>query len=114
MPADLLNGILIKVTRVAHQAAGNVVCVLQAVEDVVDHGSLRTLLQIRLGLLGGRVEVGDPVVVLGGQVRGDVALELDHVAIRNLLCVDRGDDWSSLVVDRLDHHRRRRRQQRQR
>lgn len=114
MPADLLDRLLVKVTRVAHQAAGNIVCVLQAVEDVIDHGCLRALLQICLRLLSGGVEVRDPVVVLSSQVGGDMALELNHVAVGNLLCVGRGENRSSLVVDRLDHHWRCRRQQRQR
>lgn len=114
MSADLLNGLLVKVTRVSHNATGNVVCVLQAVEDVIDHGSLRSLLQVRLRLLLGGVEVGNPVVVLSSRVGGDVVLELDHIAVWNLLCVDGGDHWSSFIVDRLDHDRRGRRQQRQR
>lgn len=114
MPTDLLDRVLVKVTRVAHQTTGDVVCVLQSVEDVVDHGSLGPLLQVRLLGLDGGVEIGDPVVVLSSQVRGDMALELDHVAVWNLLCVGGRQDWSSFIVDRVNHDWRSRRQQRQR
>jgi hypothetical protein len=41
--ADLLDDILIEVAGVAHQASADVVCVLEAAEDVIDHGSLRRL-----------------------------------------------------------------------
>lgn len=105
MSTDLLNDIFVKVARVSHKATSEVVCVLETVEDVVKHWGLRPLLQLSLDLLGVEVEVLDPVVVLGGQVCGDVLLELDHVAVRDLPCVGRGHDGSCIAVDgRLVQH----------
>lgn len=99
--ADLLNDVFIKVTRVSKQAAGDVVCVLQAQEDIVNHGSLTPLLELGLAALGVQVEVLDPIVVLGGKLGGDMLLELDNIAVRDLLGVDGGDNGSSVAVDRL-------------
>lgn len=99
--ADLLDHILIEVTGVSEQAAGNVVGVLEAVEDVIDHWRLRSLLEIVLGGLGGLVEVLDPAVVLGGEVGGDVLLELDHVAAGDLLRVGGGEDGGGVIVNGL-------------
>lgn len=99
--ADLLDDVFIKVTRVSKQAAGDVVCVLQAQEDIVNHGSLTPLLELGLAALGVQVEVLDPIVVLGGKVGGDMLLELDNIAVRDLFGVDGGDNWSSVAVDRL-------------
>lgn len=113
MSANLLNDVVVKVARVAHHASGNVVGVLEAVEQLVNHGRLRALPQLSLGLLGGSVDVLDPVVVLSSEVGGDMVLELDHVAAGNLLCVGRGDDRRRVVVDRVNDDWRCRRQQRQ-
>jgi hypothetical protein len=49
-------------------------------------------------------------VVLSSQVLGDMGLELDHVVVRNLLCVRRRDDGSSFIVDAVDKHGRRSRE----
>lgn len=115
MSTDLLDDSFVKVTRVSHKATSEVVCVLETVEDIIKHWRLRPLLQLRLGLLSVEVEVLDPVVMLGGQVCGDVLLELDHVAVGDLLCVGGGHDGSCIAVDGgLVQHGRGRGQQRQR
>lgn len=108
--ANLLDDILIEVTSVAHEAAGDVVGVLQAVEDVIDHRRLRALAKLGLSDLGLLVKVLHPAVVLSSQVLGDMVLELDHVVVCNLLCVGGRDDGSSIVVDAVDKHGRRSRE----
>lgn len=108
--ANLLDDILIEVTSVAHEAAGDVVGVLEAVEDVIDHRRLRALAELGLSDLGLLVEVLHPAVVLSSQVLGDVVLELDHVVVCDLLCVGGRDDGSSIVVDAVDKHGRRSRE----
>ena len=110
MSANLLDDILIEVTGVAHEAAGDVVGVLEAVEDVIDHRRLRALAELGLSDLGLLVKVLHPAVVLSSQVLGDVVLELDHVVVRDLLCVGGRDDGSSIVVDAVDKHGRRSRE----
>lgn len=110
MSANLLNDVLVEVARVAHQATANVVGVLEPAEDVIDHRGLRALAELGLCNLSLLVEALYPAVVLGSQVLGDVGLELDHVVIRNLLCVRRRDDGSSLIVDAVDKHGRRSRE----
>lgn len=105
--ANLLDDILIEVTGVAHEAAGDVVGVLEAVEDVIDHRRLRALAELGLSDLGLLVEILHPAVVLSSQVLGNVVLELDHVVVRNLLCVGGRDDGSSIVVDAVNKHGRR-------
>jgi hypothetical protein len=108
--ADLLDDILIEVAGVAHQAAADVVCVLEAAEDVVDHRGLRALAELGLCDLSLLVEALYPAVVLSSQVLGNVGLELDHVVVRNLLCVRRREDGSSFIVDAVDKHGRRSRE----
>jgi hypothetical protein len=96
---DLLDDVLIEVARVAEEATSDVVGVLETVEDLVDHGRLRALLQVHLDLLGGGVDVLHPgVVVLRGFVV-DMIFELDHVAVGDVFGVGGGDDGSSIVVD---------------
>jgi hypothetical protein len=46
MPADGLDGLLVKVTRVAKNAAGDVVCVLEALKDGGSDRELGTLSQL--------------------------------------------------------------------
>jgi hypothetical protein len=87
VPANLLDGLLIEVTGVAHEATGNVVSVLEATEDVIDHRGLGALAELGLSDLSLLVKVLHPAVVLRSQVLGDMVLELDHVVVCNLLCV---------------------------
>lgn len=79
VPPDLLDGGIIEVTGVAQEVLANLVCVLQAVEDIVNHGLLATLAQLETLILSGGVNVLDPVVVVRGAGVRDVLLELDDV-----------------------------------
>jgi hypothetical protein len=87
VPADGLDGLVVKVTRVTSHAADDVVCVLEAVKDVGCDGELRPLSQLHalVGALG--VDALHPVVVLLGAVLLDVLLEDDHVRVGHLLCL---------------------------
>lgn len=96
---DLLDDILIEVAGVAQEAAGDVVGVLQTLEDLVDDGELRALAQLGPLVLVRGVDLLDPRVVSARILVLDVALELDDVGVRNLHGVDRGDDGCSVVVD---------------
>lgn len=108
--ADLLDDILIEVASVAHKTASDVVGVLETREDVIDHRGLRALTELGLSDLSLLVEVLHPAVVLSSQVLGNMVLELDHVVVRNLLCVGGREDGSSIVVDAVNKHRRRSRE----
>lgn len=102
VPADLLDRLFIEVTGVAHEATGDVICVLEAAEDVIDHWGLRALTELGLSDLSLLMEVLHPAVVLSSQVLGDMVLELDHVVVRDLLCVRRRENGSSIIVDAVD------------
>lgn len=115
VPPDLLDDILIEVTRVSEQGAGNVVGVLQASEALLNQRLLRPLLELGLAALGRQVDALHPVVVGGGQVLGDVRLELDHVGVGDVLAIARGDDRRGLTVgDAVEQHWRCRGRSRQR
>lgn len=97
--SDLLDGLVVKLTRVALHA-GHVVCVLEALEDVVGDGELRgALSQLHALLRVLRVDALDPVMVLGGIL--DVLLEDDHVAVGDLLCGSRRQHRRGILVDGL-------------
>lgn len=97
---NLLDDILIEVAGVAEEAAGDVVGVLEALKHLVDDGELRALAQLGPLGLARAVDLLDPGVMSGRIIVLDVALELDDVRVGDLLGVDRGDDGSSVVVDR--------------
>lgn len=102
VPADLLDGGLIKVTGVAQEASTDRVGVLQTIKDLAGEGRLATLPQLKLtGLLVGRVDVVEPDMVLRSVLVGDVLLELDDVAVGDGLCVGRGQERCSISVDSL-------------
>lgn len=50
--------------RVAHKVLANLVRVLQAAEDTVNHGHLATLAQVEALILLGGMDLLDPVVVV--------------------------------------------------
>ena len=99
MTADGLQDILVKVTRVSHKRATNVVGVLQALEDGVGDWSLRALTKLGLSDLNVGVEVLDPRVVLLGQSVCDMLLENDNVRVWDVLGVIVGDQRSDLVIE---------------
>lgn len=99
--ADLLDGGLVEVARVAEEAA-DIVGVLQTLKDGLDQGLLASLakLEALIALLG--VDVLDPRVVVGSGIGRDVLLELDDVRVRNVLGVGRGEDGSGIAMDGAD------------
>ncbi len=99
MPPDLLDDVLVEVARVPKQAAGDIVCVLQAAEDVIHHWGLRSLPEIHLAGLDIEVDVLDPAVMAGRMLLCDMLLEQDDVVVCDLLCVGCGEDWGGVAVD---------------
>ena len=96
---DGLDGLIIKVTRVALHA-GHLVNVLETIKDLSSDGELRgALSQLHTLLVVLGVDALDPVVVLGGIL--DVFLEDDHVAVRHLLGRGRRQHWGCVLVNRL-------------
>jgi len=67
VPADLLDDRLIEVTRVAQEATGDIVCVLDTLEDIGRDGELRALAELGPLALGGLVGAVDPELVVGGR-----------------------------------------------
>lgn len=81
MPPDLLNSLVVKVTRVAHEASDDVVCVLEAIEDVRRERELGALSQLHAVILALGVDALHPRVMLFGVVVLDVLLEHDNVRV---------------------------------
>lgn len=81
MPADLLEGLIVKVTGVAHQAADNVVCVLQTLKDIGGHRELGALAELHAVILSLGVNALHPLVVLLRIL--DVLLQDDNVRVGN-------------------------------
>ena len=102
MPTDLLDHVLIEVTRIAEHATGDIVGMLESSERFVDHRQLRSLLELCLAVLRGEVDVLNPAVVSGGEVLGHMRLELDDVVIWDLFHVRRRDDGGCVVVNGVD------------
>lgn len=94
MPAELLEHRVVKVAGIAQEATGNVVGVLHALHDLVDDGRTRPLSELKLPLLCRDVQVVDPRMVGSGIVVVHMVLELDNVAVRNVLSIHRLDYWS--------------------
>lgn len=107
MSADGLDGLLVKVTGVAEDATGDVVCVLETVKDVGSDGELGALLQLHAVGLGLCVDALDPVVVGLCVLMLHVLLEDNHVAVGNGLGLCRRQNGGCVVVDgaSLEHGR---------
>jgi hypothetical protein len=76
---QLLDNSIVKVARIAQEAAGNVVGVFEAVEGIVNDGELRALAELQLPALGRLVEVQHPRVVGSGLALLHMVLELYNV-----------------------------------
>jgi hypothetical protein len=98
---DLLDGLVIEVARVAHQRA-NVVCVLEALEDIGGERELGPLAQLHAFALALGVDVLDPAVVVLGIGMLDVLLEDDHVRVGHLLGLCRRENGRGIFVDGAD------------
>lgn len=105
MPADLLDNRVIKVTRIAHQLASDVVGVLQALEHLILEGELRALPELHPLVLNIGVDVLHPAVVSSSSFSCDMLLENHDVGVRDLLRVSRREDRSGTVMDRVNDHR---------
>jgi len=105
--ADGLDGLVVKVTRVADHATDDVVCVLETIKDVGCDGELGALSQLHALALALGVDALDPLVVLLCVALLDVLLEDDHIRVGHLLGVGGGHDGSSALVHgaRLHHGR---------
>ena len=85
MPANGLNRLLVKVTRVTEDTAGDVVRVLETLKDVASNRELGALSQLHAVILRLCVDALDPVVVVLCVLVLDMLLEDDHVVVGNLL-----------------------------
>ena len=102
MAAKLVNDGIVKVTRVAQEATGNVVGVLEASEGAVQHWELRSLAELELARLVGGVQLMHPGMVSSSVLVLHMVLELDNVSIGDVLRVRRGKDGNSIIVDGAD------------
>lgn len=96
---DLLKHILIKVTRVAQQAPGNVVRVLKTTEDVINHRRLTPLSELRLRVLGVQVDVLHPAVMVCSMFLSHMLLEDNDVVVLDGLRVLCGVDRRRVLSD---------------
>jgi len=105
---DLLERLLVKVAGVAHQAADDVVCVLEALEDVGGKRELRPLAQLHALVVALGVDALHPIVVARGIGVLDVLLEHDHVRVGHCLGVHGRENGGGILVDgaHLEHRRR--------
>lgn len=89
MPSQLVKHSIVKVSRVAHKGAGNVIRVLHALHDIAHDISLA---ELELPGLGLHVQLVDPAVVSSSLAMLDVLLELHNVAVGDVFGVDRLDE----------------------
>lgn len=75
--SDLLDDRVIEVTRVTGKTSANLVCVLEALEDIAGDGELRALSELGPLSLALGVDVLHPAVMVGSRLLRDVLLE-DH------------------------------------
>src|SRR5947207_2523475 len=94
MSSDLLNDGVIEMARVAQETPSDIVCVLDALEDVGGKWELRSLSKLCSDVLALEVDVLHPAVVVGSGRLGDVLLEDDDVGVRDLYGIGRGEDGS--------------------
>lgn len=64
MSSDLLNGRVIKMPRVAQEAIGDIVCVLETLEYIGGDGELRAFAELCSDVLALKVDVLHPAVVI--------------------------------------------------
>jgi hypothetical protein len=83
MSADLLDDGVIEVAGVTQEITSDIVCMLEALEDVGCDGELRSLPKLGSLILAVEVDVLHPAVVIRGSSLADVLLEHYDVGIRN-------------------------------
>jgi hypothetical protein len=79
MSPELFDDRVIKVAGVTQEGAGNVVCVFQALEHIINNWYLRPLLEFDPGTLCGEVKVMNPGMMGRSVLVPDVILELYNV-----------------------------------
>ena len=84
MSSDLFDDRVIKVTRVTQKVTGDIVCVLETLEDIRGNRELSSLSELGSLSLAGRVDVLHPAVMLTGRGLGDVLLEHNDVGVWDL------------------------------
>lgn len=101
MSSDLLNDLVIEMTRVAQEVSSDVVRVFHALEDIAGDRELRPLSE--LGSLGLTVEVDvlHPAMVVAGGCLGNMFLEDDDVGVGNLYRIRGRKERSETFVDGL-------------
>lgn len=84
MPADLLDNVLVEVSCISEELAGDVVGMLQAAKEVGGHGQLGPLPKLGLGVLGLQVERLYPLMVDSCVGVRNMIFENNHVRVGNL------------------------------
>ena len=106
MLADLLDGVIIKMSGIAQQGAGDIEGMLQAPKDLIGERFLRPLPQLKLPVFAGGVNLVHPLVMRGGTLLRHMVLELDDVLAWNLFGIICRKNGGCVVVDGVDQHRR--------
>lgn len=99
MSPNCLDGLVVEMTRVAHQPTDDVVCVLEAIEDLCCNRELGALSQLHTLVLALGVDALHPAVVVLGAAVLDVLLEHDHVRVWHLLSLCRREHGGGILVD---------------
>lgn len=81
MSSDLLDDGIVEMPRVTQEITSNVICVLDALEDIGCNWELPTFSELSSDVLALEVDVLHPAVVIGGSGLSDVLLEDDDVGI---------------------------------
>jgi len=101
MSSDLLDGRVIEMPRVAQETIGDIVCVLETLEDIGRDRELGTLSELSSLNLNLGMDILHPGVVISGGCLRDVLLEDDDVGVGNFNRVGRGEQRSNALVDGL-------------
>lgn len=81
MSSDLLDDGIIEMPGVTHEITSNLICVLDALEDISRERELPSFSEFSSDILALEVDVLHPAVVVGGSSLSDVLLEDDDVGI---------------------------------
>jgi hypothetical protein len=109
--SNLLDDLLVKMSRVAQKASGDVVCVLKSTERC--YGELRALREIPLGSLDLSMFVLNPLVMCTSCSVCDVFVENNDIRVGDLFGLCRGEEGSCFVVNGVHGEWEGRGQQRQ-
>lgn len=83
MSSDLLDDGIIEMPRVTQEITSDVICVLDAFEDIGGNWELPSFSKLGSYVLAFEMDVLYPAVVVGGSSLRDVLLEDDDVGIRD-------------------------------